>query len=479
MKKSEIFFGITKIPVDFLMTVLAFFTAYKLRLLTEPIDGLAKPIDYTVLPTPIEYLHFSLIMASALVIIFALGRMYKLKTTLSFSKEFSQTFILCLIWAMFIITYFFFTFIFPFSRLAILYSWFLTFTFVISGRGIIKIIQLLFLKIGIGKRVLLFIGNNALTQEIYKKLKHNISYEILGYIGEHEKNSQLKFLGSLSQLDYLIKKNKIDEILQTIPEKSTEENEEILELCDLNKIEYRFAPDLLQMRKTNIEIEEINGIPIISLKHTPLDGWGKVVKRSMDVFGASVGLLFLSPIFLATALAIKIDSKGPILFTKLDDGQRVKRVGKDGKLFNFYKFRSMKPKTDSLRYTELAKNNLRKDGPLIKIGNDPRITKIGKFIRKYSIDELPQLFNVIKGDMSLVGPRPHLPEEVKNYKKHQRFVLTILPGITGISQISGRSDLSFEDEIKLDRLYIENWSLIKDIKIILSTFLVVLKGYKE
>jgi lipopolysaccharide/colanic/teichoic acid biosynthesis glycosyltransferase len=139
----------------------------------------------------------------------------------------------------------------------------------------------------------------------------------------------------------------------------------------------------------------------------------------------------------------------------------------------------MFPKTDSLRYTKLANSNMRTDGPLVKIKDDPRITRIGKFIRKFSIDELPQLWNVVVGNLSLVGPRPHLPEEVAKYEKHHKFVLTIKPGLSGLAQISGRSELSFEDEIKLDKYYIENWSMWLDIKIILKTFLVVLMGYKE
>jgi lipopolysaccharide/colanic/teichoic acid biosynthesis glycosyltransferase len=140
----------------------------------------------------------------------------------------------------------------------------------------------------------------------------------------------------------------------------------------------------------------------------------------------------------------------------------------------------MHPNTDSLRYTEEFLNkNLRSDGPLVKIKDDPRVTKVGRFIRKYSIDELPQLWNVLIGNMSLVGPRPHLPEEVAHYKGSHKFVLTIKPGMTGLPQISGRSDLDFENEVKLDRYYIENWSLWLDTKLIFKTVGILLKGYKE
>jgi lipopolysaccharide/colanic/teichoic acid biosynthesis glycosyltransferase len=157
----------------------------------------------------------------------------------------------------------------------------------------------------------------------------------------------------------------------------------------------------------------------------------------------------------------------------------VKRVGQKGKLFPFYKFRTMKPNTHNLRYQELAHLNTREGTPMVKIKNDPRVTKIGRIMRKTSLDELPQLINVLKGEMSLVGPRPHLPEEVANYQKHHKFVLTIKPGITGMAQVSGRSDLDFEQEVKLDSFYIENWSLLLDLKILVQTILVVFKRYEE
>lgn len=467
MKRFEIFFGLIKIPIDLIMTISAFFVAYNLRLITEPIRGIAKPIDYTVLPTLSAYLEFSSFLAAALILIFIFGKLYTLRTTLKFTTETKQVFIFWFIWAAFCVTYFFFTRTFPFSRLATLYSWSLTLLFIIIGRGIIKIIQLILLENGIGKRNLLFIGQNEITDDIYKNLKKDSRYKIIGIIEKP------------SQLEYTIKHKNIDEIIQTDSTINAKDNEEILQLCDLNHISYKFVPELIDVRRSNISISTIGRVPIISLKPTPLEGWGRVIKRCIDFFGSLMLLILLSPILIITAIAIKLDSKGPIFFIKKDDGQRVKRVGQFGELFNFYKFRSMHPKTDSMRYKELSSSNTRKNTPLVKIKNDPRVTKVGKFIRRYSIDELPQLFSVFVGDMSLVGPRPHLPEEVAKYEKSHKFVLTIKPGITGISQISGRSDLPFEEEIKLDRYYIENWSIIFDLKILLKTIFVVLKGHTE
>lgn len=469
MKRFEIFFGLLKIPMDFVMTVLAFTSAYQLRLITSPIEGFAKPIDYTALPSIEQYFLFSVKTATVLIIIFALGRMYTLRSTYKFSRETGKTITLGLVWFMSLITYYFYTHTFPFSRLAFFYSWSLTIIFIIFGRAIIKIIQRFFLINGIGKRTLIFIGNNTISKEIQAKLSQDASYKILGVIGKN----------SMQQLKYILRTKKPDEIIQTESETTSNHDQEILEFCELNHIGYRFIPSLVDVRRSNISIETICGIPIINLKPTPLDGWGKVIKRIMDLIGATFGLIILSPFMLLTALAIKLDSPGPILFSKLDNGHPVKRIGKGGHPFKFYKFRSMKPRTDNHRYSLLATNNLRKDGPLVKIANDPRITRVGRIIRKYSIDELPQLWNVIVGNMSLVGPRPHLPEEVANYKAHHHFVLTIKPGLTGMGQVSGRSDLNFEEEVKLDRFYIENWSLLLDLKIILKTLGIILRGYKE
>ncbi len=479
MKRFEIFFGVIKVPIDFIMTVLAFLAAYQLRLVTEPIQGIAKPIDYSVLPTIKEYLFFSLAAASVLIIINAIAKAYTLKTTSKFSKEFKKVLSSWTLWAMFMISYFFLTRTFPFSRLAIVYSWGLTLTFILIGRVLIKIIQNGFLKAGIGKRKIVFIGDNKITKELVKVLKNDITYKIIGLIDSTQNNSKIKNLGKISQLEYIIKKHQIDEVIQTKTDLTIAQSEDILGLCDLHHINYRFVPDLIEVRRANIFIETIGQVPVINLKPTPLDGWGKVAKRILDLLGAGFGLILLSPILLITTIAIKLDSKGPILFTKLDNGQPVKRVGQHGKLFKFYKFRSMRPNTHNLRYNELQDKNTRTEGPLIKIKDDPRVTRVGKFIRKYSIDELPQLWNVLIGNMSLVGPRPHLPEEVAHYQDHHRFVLTIKPGLTGIPQTSGRSDLNFEDEVKLDRYYIENWSIPLDLKIIVKTIGVIVKGHEE
>ena len=218
-----------------------------------------------------------------------------------------------------------------------------------------------------------------------------------------------------------------------------------------------------------------NGEPIIEFQHTPLDGWGKVLKRGFDIV-AGFGLTFLfSPLMFIIALLIKIeDPDGPIIYTN-------ERVGEDGKKFFVYKFRYMQWKyciteenphmKEAIAFEKklIEERNVRKGGILYKIKDDPRKMRVGAFIERFSLDELPQFFNVLRGEMSLVGPRPHQEREVERYSEYHRRLLTMRPGVTGMAQVSGRSDLDFEDEYRLDVFYIENWSLWLDIMICLKT----------
>lgn len=466
MKRSEIAFGIIKIPVDFLMTLLAFIVGYYLRTFPNLIPGITLDLDLTQFTPLDQYVNFSAGAAILLFLLFVVNGMYSLKSSVRLGKEVGKVIVLTATWILLIIAYFFIIREFPFSRLALGYSWFLTIVFITCGRIFIHLIQRMLLNVGIGQRRVIFLGENDISKTLYRKFSKDKHFHLIGIIDE----------GDIADLEKIIRTKNVEELIQTKSDMSKTYSEKMLELCRANHVLYHFVPDLVQVQRTNIDISSPGGIPLISLKPTALDGWGKVVKRLFDIFGSIVGLILFSPIFLVTAIAIKLDSKGTIFFKYLDDGSRVKRVGQYGKLFNFYKFRSMHPNTHNLRYTELADQNTRAGTPMVKIKDDPRVTRVGKFIRKTSIDELPQLWNVLKGEMSLVGPRPHLPEEVEKYEKHHKFVLALKPGLTGLAQIAGRSDLDFEKEIKLDTYYIENWSLWMDIKIILKTFVVVFKG---
>lgn len=470
MKKSEILFGIARIPVDFAMTLVAFLIAYHLRQYSDLIPGMHFPVDLLSFPSLPTYIWLAVKLSAVLLLIFAVNQMYVLRNTTRISQETIRVFSLVSAWIMVIIAYYFLTRQFFFSRLVLGYLWILAMIMVAGGRLGMRILQRWACSIGIGRRRILFIGHNSLSEKILQKFKKNPAYEVVGY------GIALSKLGSLEHLKEVMETHHVEEIVQTRSDLSETQANKIIGFCREHHIQYHFVPDILEIHRTQIDVFHIAGLPIISLKNTPLDGWGKVLKRSFDLLGASFLLMLLTPFLLLIAMGIKLDSKGPILFSHKDNGEPVKRVGYQGKWIPFYKFRTMRHKTDSLRYTVLAEKNHRKNSPLIKIKNDPRVTRFGHFLRRWSLDELPQLWSVLMGDLSLVGPRAHLPEEVAKYQKHHKFALSIKPGITGLAQINGRSDLDFEEEIRFDTYYIENWSLLLDLKILFRTLFVVIHG---
>lgn len=220
------------------------------------------------------------------------------------------------------------------------------------------------------------------------------------------------------------------------------------------------APALTDIAGPRIHTQQVAGLPLIHVTTPTLEGGQRVAKRLFDVTVSGVLILFASPLMAALAIMVKLDSRGPVLF-------RQERVGIEGAHFGMLKFRSMVVDAE-LRLAELAHRN-EGSGVLFKIKNDPRVTRVGGFLRKYSLDELPQLFNIFAGSMSLVGPRPPLPQEVEAYEQDVRRRLLVKPGLTGLWQVSGRSNLSWQDSVRLDLYYVENWSLAGDLVIILRT----------
>jgi exopolysaccharide biosynthesis polyprenyl glycosylphosphotransferase len=252
---------------------------------------------------------------------------------------------------------------------------------------------------------------------------------------------------------------------------------EVLEFCRANQLGFKMTPDLFLVRSYHVKVETVSGVPIMEFRRSPLDGWGRIIKRLVDLVGSTILIILTSPLMLISAIFVKITSKGPILYVQ-------ERVGLE-KNFQFYKFRTMKTEyclgedyggqKAQKMFKKLSKHN-EADGPIFKLKDDPRLTLVGRLLRKTSIDELPQFFNVLRGNMSLIGPRPPIPEEVKQYTNWQRRRLGVKPGITGLWQVSGRSEVSFDEWVKLDAYYIENWSLWLDFQIFLKTIWVVIKG---
>ncbi len=479
MKKSEIIFGVLRLPVDFIMIGFGFLTAYALRKSTDFIPYYNQTADLTSFPDPVTYIKLVSLFGIILIVLLIAHRSYSFKIYNTFSREGKSILGAWFAWMGLILLYYFIIREFPFSRLVIIFGWIFTFAYLIVGRAIIKLIQKILLRLGVGIRRIAVLGYNPVARGVIAQLGSDPQYKVVGIIARRAPlELAVKYLGNTDELKKIIQRQRIEELIQVSTDSSERENFEILDLCRETHTQYHFITDRLQLHKTKIDVQLISDYPLISLRITPLEGWGRVIKRVFDICLSSIALILLSPFFLLTAILIKLDSRGPVFFTKLDDGSPVMRVGMKGELFEFYKFRSMHDKTHMLRYTTLAEKNKR-SGPMVKIENDPRITRVGRFIRKFDVDEWPQFWNVLKGDMSLVGPRPHLPEEVEKYDTHHRFVLSIKPGITGLAQVSGRSNLNFEEEISLDTFYIENWSLWLDIKICLLTFGVVLRGKGE
>jgi len=457
VKKIELFFTGILVPLDFIVLVLAGFLAYVLRFKT--LVSL-RPVIYEI---PLnKYILAIAVIALFWLIIFAIAGLYNIRPHRKFVNELSRIFLACTAGIMVIVVFIFFKRELFSSRFIVLAGWVLSFLFISLERLIIRKTRQLLFKKGLGNQRIILIGNDKTGEEITKTIyKHpSLGYKILERIKDVNKvNSQ--FLKSLWE-KYL---GEIDEIIQVDPDVSREKELEILDFCDEYHIIFRYAADLFNTKSSNISVETIAGIPIIEIKRTSLDGWGKIIKRFVDIIGSVFGLIVFSPLFLIVALIIKLDSEGPV-FVKL------KRIGQKNKKFKLLKFRSMVRNAEAMK-KKLVHLNERK-GPLFKMKEDPRITRFGKFIRRTSIDELPQLWNVLKGEMSLIGPRPHEPEEVAQYKKHHKKLLTIKPGMTGMAQVSGRSELDFEDEVRLDTYYIENWSLGIDLRILFKTIFVVL-----
>ena len=286
-------------------------------------------------------------------------------------------------------------------------------------------------------------------------------------------------IGKLENLPEVIRDSGANEVIIADPQVNGDALFEVMMRCGRRRgVEFRIAPSLFNCLPRKTEIDQIGVLPMIRLFREPLSSSARILKRTFDLVFAALAIMLLFPLWLVIALLIKLDSKGPVFYTQ-------ERVGMDGRLFLLYKFRTMKADADSELHREYqrafiagrAEANLGNDTkPTYKLLADPRITRVGKILRRISLDEVPQLLNIMAGDMSLVGPRPPIPYEVEAYELWHRKRLDMKPGVTGLWQVSGRNRLPFEEMVRLDLFYIENWSLLLDLKIILRTGFVMLGG---
>lgn len=321
---------------------------------------------------------------------------------------------------------------------------------------------------GFNQKHMILVGYSAAAQGFIEKNKLNPEwgYHILGILSDslekHSKVDGIEVLGDLSDLRDVIEHNELDEIVVTLPLQNYMYLEPIVNTCEKSGVHTMFIPDYHNIIPTTPYIEDLEGLPIVHIRHVPLTNpFNAVIKRITDILGAAFALILFSPVMFITAVAVKLTSKGPVIYAQ-------ERVGLHNKTFKMYKFRSMYVQTPEEELTRWTTKG------------DPRVTGVGRFIRRFNIDEMPQFFNVLKGDMSLVGPRPERPQFVEKFKEEiPRYMIKhqVRPGITGWAQINGyRGDTSIRKRIDFDLYYIENWTFGLDVKILFQT---IFKGFKN
>ncbi len=334
-------------------------------------------------------------------------------------------------------------------------------------RGIALLVQARQRRQGKGLKRILIVGAGEVGRRVMRTVvaRPDLGYEIVGYVDDNPEKGDGRIgrfpgLGTVDNLPTVIDEREVDEVIITLPWTYHRRILSVLRACARRNVRARLVPDLFQMSLSRVEVGDLGGVPLVEIREISFSKAELIVKRAMDLTGALLGLLVGWPLFLLLAIAIKLDSRGPILF-------RQQRVGENQRLFTIYKFRTMVEGAEE--EIEKLKDRNEADGPLFKIRDDPRVTRVGRILRQTSLDELPQLINVIKGEMSLVGPRPPLPDEVAQYKAWHLKRLAVPPGITGLWQVSGRSELTFDEMVLLDIYYVEHWSPWLDLAILLRT----------
>lgn len=361
-----------------------------------------------------------------------------------------------------------------YSRLIIFISWGLSLIFLSLWRWSTSLILRQLRRYGRGLRNVVIVGTDHIARGFYRALQQSVdfTYRPLGLVDPGNASTKqevvgLQVLGQLQDLPEIFRTHPVNEVVLACMDMDRETVAHLIKACERADVQFSMIPGFFEILTRQMRIQEIADIPVFQLEERIFQRWGRLVKRGMDIAVSATVLLIFAPIWVLVALAIKLESRGSVIF-------RQARVGKGERIFYMFKFRSMYADAEARR-VELEKENLHAD-PLIRLPGDDRVTPLGRFLRRFSIDEIPQLVNVMKGEMSLVGPRPHMPSEVARYKDWQLRKFDVLPGVTGLTQVSGRKDLSLDDMVRLDIFYIENWSPWQDFQILLKTIPAVLWG---
>ncbi len=469
--KKKAFYGIILVINDSILLSLCFYLSYFIRFQTGDFasSGQIADLDF-------NYKFYAIIFIITALIILYIFRLYDWDKIYKGSGYYSRLLkaIVYNIITIILIGYVFN--LFTFSRKWIGLLALLCIVSIFISRFLIEnITRRLMKKLNISfKTIIVGIGDNS--ERIRDTLeKHpQEGYEVIGYVDEEDKvnraikeNKSIKILGNLNNIADIIKDNSIQTIIISGTEYKYFEVLEILERLKEYDVSVLLFPGFFEFSMKRVDMREVGGVPLLQVANIGFSGVNLFLKNLIDYLLGSIIFIFFVPIYLIVGMAIKLNSPGPVFYQQ-------ERYTKDNKTFYMHKFRSMYIDADK-RLKELKEYN-EADGPLFKMKNDPRITKVGRLIRRFSIDELPQIINVLKGELSLVGPRPPLPKEVEQYEDWERRRMNVKQGITGLWQVSGRSELSFEEMARLDLYYIQNWSIEMDIKILLKTIPTVLFG---
>ena len=457
-RRASLAFAISLFLIDVLMIALAFFFAYHLRLRTE------YPPAVNIPPFP-SYLGVMGIQIVTVVIAFFFYRLYHRKRALSHIDEFYSLFTASSIGTIIAVAFSYFIFKNnpDYPRLMIAYTWVLTILFTTIARLTHARVQWALQARGISEQRALIVGTGEVGQMIFNAIRRSpgLGYRVVGFLGNDAPAGEdlgAPLLGTVKELSSLIKKHQVDEVIIALPEASHDEILPLISDCRQERVTIKVFPDVFQIIASEVSVADLGGLPLLTVRDIALRGWKLTLKRAMDLVVSAVGLVLLSPFMLLMALLVKLDSKGPVFYAQ-------ERMGLDSVPFQMVKFRSMKEGAED------------ETGPVWATKEDPRCTRVGAFLRRFSLDELPQLMNIVLGEMSLVGPRPERPIFVEQFKqlvprymeRHQEKA-----GMTGWAQVNGlRGDTSIVERTKYDLYYIENWSILFDIKIVLKTFLLL------
>jgi len=376
-----------------------------------------------------------------------------------------------------IATVIFFIFLFSgayYSRLIFFYAGIWILLLLGLSRGVERLVQRELRRRGIGVTRVLIVGAGEAGRTVMRNLvaRPEYGYQVVGFVDDMPQRGstdigRFKALGGTERIPALVAEDAVDEVIIALPWMAHRKILSIMGQCERQQVRAKIVPDLFQLSLSQVDMNDLNGIPLIGVREPSIRGRNLAFKRLIDVTVSSVLLVLFSPIIGLAALLIKLDSSGPVIFKQT-------RLGRASRPFTCYKFRTMYEGAEQSRRLLAAQNEA--SGPLFKMREDPRRTRVGRWLRRSSIDELPNLWNVLKGDMSAVGPRPALPNEVEQYQPWHRRRLEAAPGITGLWQINGRSEVSFDEGVLLDLYYIENWTPLLDLKILLKTIPSVLTG---